>query len=200
MNPVFAVFVAAVAFTQSSHAVFFALGSVHRTRLGLSEATIGGLWAGSVGAEVGFMVLLGSWAVRRLGPVRAIALSGAAGVLRWGAMSFDPAVWALWPLQALHAATFGLGHLGAMAFIAEAVRPSSVRLHRGAMGSMAVGLLLALGIGRRRRRSIRRSAAAPTASARFCRWSGSASLSRCRGAGGSGRCRVRHGWFTGRVC
>lgn len=146
VNPVFALFVAAVAFTQSSHAVFFALGSVHWAHLGLSEETIGGLWAASVGTEIVFMVLFGAWTVRRLGPVWAMALSGAAGVIRWGAMMFDPVGWALWPLQGLHAATFGAGHLGAMAFIAEAVPARYGAAAQGATGSMAVGLLLALGM------------------------------------------------------
>lgn len=146
VNPVFALFVAAVAFSQSSHSVYFALGSVHWARLGLSEAHIGGLWAASVGVEIVFMVTLGAWTIRRLGAVSALALSAAAGILRWAAMMFDPVGWALWPLQGLHAATFAVGHLGAMAFISDAVPARYGAAAQGAMGSMAVGLLLALGM------------------------------------------------------
>ena len=146
VNPVFALFVAAVAFSQSSHSVYFALGSVHWARLGLSEAHIGGLWAASVGVEIVFMVTLGAWTIRRLGAVSALALSAAVGILRWAAMMFDPVGWALWPLQGLHAATFAVGHLGAMAFISDAVPARYGAAAQGAMGSMAVGLLLALGM------------------------------------------------------
>lgn len=146
VNPVFALFLAAVAFSQASHAVYYALGSVHWARLGVSEARIGALWAASVAVEIVFMVTLGSWTVRRLGAVPALALSGATGVLRWGAMMFDPVGWVLWPLQALHAATFGVGHLGAMAFISDAVPARYGGAAQGAVGSMAVGLLMALGM------------------------------------------------------
>ena len=146
VDPVFAIFVAAVAFSQSGHAIFFSLGSVHWARLGVSDQTIGGLWAMSVATEIVFMVFFGSWAIRKLGPAGAIAASAATGVFRWTVMAFDPAPWALWPLQALHASTFGLGHLGAMAFIAEAVPARFGAAAQGAMGSMAVGLLLALGM------------------------------------------------------
>lgn len=146
VNPVFALFVAASACLQASHATFFALGTVHWAALGVSEAKIGALWAASVAAEVVFMVAVGAWTVVRLGAVRAMALSGIAGVLRWGAMLGDPTGAALWPLQALHALTFGAGHLGAMAFIAEAVPARYGAAAQGAMGSMAVGLLLAIGM------------------------------------------------------
>lgn len=146
VNPVFALFAAAVAFTQASHAVFFALGSVHWAALGVSEPVIGGLWAMSVGAEIVFMVLYGAQAVRWLGPVGTILLSGAFGVLRWGAMMLDPTGWVLWPLQGLHAATFAVGHLGAMAFIAEAIPPRYGAAAQGAMQAMAIGAVLALGM------------------------------------------------------
>ncbi len=146
VDPVFALFVAAVAFIQAGHAVFFALGSVHWAGLGLSEPVIGALWAVAVGAEIVFMVMFGSWTVQRLGPVRTLMLAGAAGLLRWGAMMLDPTGWVLWPLQALHAATFGAGHLAAMAFIAEAIPARYGAAAQGAMQSMAVGLVLALGM------------------------------------------------------
>ena len=61
-------------------------------------------------------------------------------------MMFDPVGWTLWPLQGLHAATFAAGHLGAMAFISDAVPARYGAAAQGAMGSMAVGLLLALGM------------------------------------------------------
>ena len=48
VNPVFALFVAVVAFVQASHAVMYALGSLHWRALGLGETEIGALWAASV--------------------------------------------------------------------------------------------------------------------------------------------------------
>lgn len=144
VNPVFAIFMAVVAFIQASHAVYYAYGSIHWQALGLGEARIGALWAVSVGAEIVFMVAVGAWTTARLGPVRAMALSGAVGAVRWGAMMLDPAGWLLWPLQATHALTFAAGHLGAVAFIAQAVPARFGASAQGATGSMAAGLVMAL--------------------------------------------------------
>jgi PPP family 3-phenylpropionic acid transporter len=144
VNPTFALFVATAAFIQAGHAVFYGLGSVHWVGLGLSEGRIGALWAAGVGAEIVFMLTFGAWAVGRLGAVGAMAAAGAAGVLRWGAMTLDPVGWTLWPLQGLHAATFALGHLGAMAFVAEAVPQRFGAAAQGAMNSIGMGLVLAL--------------------------------------------------------
>ncbi|MBP7001567.1 MFS transporter [Amaricoccus sp.] len=142
----FFLFVATVAFTQASHSVFFALASVHWARIGISPATIGGLWAASVAGEIVFMVAIGGWTVARLGAIGAIAVSGLAGVARWGIMALDPPVWALWPLQLCHTLTFALGHLGAIAFIARAVPPRLGASAQGAMTSLATGSLMLAGM------------------------------------------------------
>jgi MFS transporter, PPP family, 3-phenylpropionic acid transporter len=144
--PAFAIFMLAVAFSQASHATYYALGSLHWRALGLGEGRIGALWAFSVAVEVVLMVAGGAWLMGRVGAVGSLALSGAGGLVRWGAMMADPIGLALWPLQALHALTFAAGHLGAMAFIARAVPPRYGAAAQGAAGAMAVGLALALGM------------------------------------------------------
>ncbi|TPE49355.1 MFS transporter [Amaricoccus solimangrovi] len=143
-NPVFCVFVAALSFTQASHAVFYAYGTIHWTDLGLSETRIGALWAAGVGAEIVFMITVGGAVAGRLGPVRALGLSGLAGILRWAAMMFDPTGWVLWPLMGLHALTFAAGHLGAMAFITRAIPARFGAAAQGAAAAMAAGLILSL--------------------------------------------------------
>ena len=147
LNPVFALFMAAVAFAQAGHAVMFAYGTIHWRDLGLGEAEIGALWAVSVAAEIVFLLTVGGAVVRRLGPVGAVALSAAAGAVRWGAMMFDPTGPLLVPLQCLHMLTFGVGHLGAVAFIAQAVPARFGATAQGATMATAVGLVLALGMG-----------------------------------------------------
>jgi PPP family 3-phenylpropionic acid transporter len=146
VHPVFAVFMGVFAFTQASHAVMYAYGSIHWRALGISETRIGALWAASVGTEIVFMVAIGAWAAQRLGPVRAMALSGVAGVVRWGAMMLDPTGFWLWPIQGLHALTFAVGHLGAIGFISRAVPDRYAAAAQGATGSMAAGGVLALGM------------------------------------------------------
>lgn len=146
MNPVFAIFMATVAFLQASHAVMYAYGSIHWRDLGVSEATIGALWAASVGAEILFMLTVGTAVIARMGPVGALALSGIGGVVRWGMMMTDPTgVW-LWPIQGLHTLTFATGHLGAIAFITRAVPERYAAAAQGATGAMAVGGVMALGM------------------------------------------------------
>ncbi|QDL92397.1 hypothetical protein FDP22_11780 [Paroceanicella profunda] len=105
-----------VALLQGSHGVFYALGSVHWRDIGIGDATIGALWAWGVAVETLLMIFAGPWLIRRLGPVGAMILSGAAGVLRWGVMMADPMGPALWLVQGLHALTFAASHLGLMAF------------------------------------------------------------------------------------
>ncbi len=147
INPTFALFTAAAAMVLSSHAVYYVYGSVHWRSLGLDEATIGALWAFSVAVEVAFMLLLGPALIRRLGPVVALMLSGAGGVLRWGIMAFDPPIAWLWGLQAMHTLTFVCGHLGAVAFIAAAVPERYGASAQGAFMGLGGGILTALAMG-----------------------------------------------------
>jgi PPP family 3-phenylpropionic acid transporter len=146
LDPVFAIFMLVVGFLQGSHAVFIAFGTIHWRTLGIGEAEIGALWAISVASEIVFMVLIGSWVTWRLGAAGTMALGGVAGLLRWGVMMFDPVGWVLWPVQGLHGLTFAASHLGAIAFISLAIPARYGAAAQGATGSMAVGVLLALGM------------------------------------------------------
>jgi PPP family 3-phenylpropionic acid transporter len=144
VNPTFAVFMAAVASLQSSHAVIYALGSLHWQALGIGEPEIGALWAASVGGEIVFLMGFGTALVQRVGPIGALAIAGVAGVLRWSVMMADPTGLLLWPTQALHALTFAACHLGTMAFISRAVPDRYHAAAQGATTAMAVGAVTAL--------------------------------------------------------
>jgi PPP family 3-phenylpropionic acid transporter len=141
--PVFVLFIIAIGLAQSSHGVYYAYGSVHWRALGLSDAWIGALWAFGVAVEVLLMAVYGGALIRRFGAAGAIALSGAAGLLRWTAMAFDPTGIALWALQALHALSFAAGHLGAIAFIAAAAPERLAAAAQGIFGAVAGGALTA---------------------------------------------------------
>ena len=144
LNPSFALFLAAVGLLQASHAVIYALGTLHWHDLGISGAEIGALWAASVAVEAVFLLTIGGTVSALLGPIPALALSGAAGVVRWSAMALDPTGLWLWPIQGLHALTFALCHLATIAFIARAVPDRYAAAAQGATGSMAVGGVMAL--------------------------------------------------------
>ncbi|MHA1528813.1 MAG: MFS transporter [Alphaproteobacteria bacterium] len=143
-HPVFLTFAAAASIGQASHAVYYVYGTLGWLGQGIDAGVIGLLWAIGVVAEIGLMLGPGRHLLARLGPARAVALAGVAGVLRWGLMSLTPGLAWLWPVQCLHALTFGLGHLGAMAFVAAAIPPrlqaSAQGIYGGGMGGLAIAL------------------------------------------------------------
>lgn len=136
-QPVFLTFAVAASIGQASHAVYYAYGTLAWLNQGLGAGTIGMLWATGVLAEIALMLGPGWRLIERIGPARALIAAGAAGVLRWSLMTLAPPVALLWPIQCLHAVTFALGHLGAIAFVAAAVPP---RLQASAQGLFAGGL------------------------------------------------------------
>lgn len=129
----FALIVAAASAIQASHAVFYVYGSIHWTQLGFSEGAIGALWSWGVLAEIGLFAI-GGRVIGRLGAPAALGWAGAIAGLRWLAMSFDPGVAGAAALQTLHAASFALTHLAALALIA---REAPVGLAGSAQGVLA---------------------------------------------------------------
>jgi PPP family 3-phenylpropionic acid transporter len=143
-HSVFMIFAVAASIGQASHAVFYVYGTLSWVGQGIDPGLIGLLWATGVVAEIVLMLGPGRRLVARIGPAGAVVLAGAVGVLRWGLMSFEPPLGLLWPIQCLHAVTFGLGHLGAMAFVAAAIPPrlqaSAQGLYGGGVGGLAIAL------------------------------------------------------------
>ena len=56
---------------------------------------------------------------KAVGPITLIAIGAAGGVVRWTAMTFDPPAALLFPLQFLHALSFGATHLGTMMYLSQ---------------------------------------------------------------------------------
>ena len=108
-----------VAGAQASHGVLYAYGSIHWRSMGFSEALIGWIWALSVLTEIALMAFAGRWLIARLSAEGALLAAGAVGIFRWSVMMADPTGAVLWAMQALHAMTFALAHLGMMAWVTE---------------------------------------------------------------------------------
>ena len=140
VTPAFAVFALALAMTQSSHVVFYVYSVLAWQDQGLGGALIGWLWAFGVIAEMVLMLGPGRRIVARIGPAWSIAIGAGAAVLRWLAMAAAPGVVWLWPLMGLHAVTFALVHLGAMAFLAAAVPPRMAASGQGLVSGVAMGI------------------------------------------------------------
>jgi PPP family 3-phenylpropionic acid transporter len=119
-NDSFLLFLLAAGAIQAAHGTFYTFGTVHWATLGISASWSGALWGIGVIAEIA-LFLYSARVLARIGPIALIALGGAAAVVRWFAMGFDPSLAWLVPLQVLHGLTFGATHLGAIHYIGRAV-------------------------------------------------------------------------------
>jgi PPP family 3-phenylpropionic acid transporter len=119
-QPVFLVFLAVVTCAQGSHAVFYVFGALTFRGFGYSDPFIGFLWALGTAAEVALFAVA-PFMLRRAGAMSLIALGCGLGIIRWIGMAFDTGPLMMSGLQLLHAATFGLVHLGTMKFLTLAL-------------------------------------------------------------------------------
>jgi PPP family 3-phenylpropionic acid transporter len=117
-QPAFLAIAAAGSLIQASHAVYYGFSTLDWSAKGFDGATIGVLWALGVVAEIVLFAYAGRLP-RSIGPVTLIAIGAAGGVLRWSAMAFDPPAVLLFPLQLLHAVSFGATHLGTMMYLSQ---------------------------------------------------------------------------------
>jgi len=140
-SPVFALVLIACGTVQASHATYYAFGSIHWARQGVSAEIIGLLWAVGVFAEVVLFAYSGA-VYRRLSAVALMVLGAVASVLRWGAMAFDPGIGALFVLQLLHALTFGASHLAAIRFISESVDVKLAGTAQALYATIAMGVAM----------------------------------------------------------
>jgi PPP family 3-phenylpropionic acid transporter len=129
------------ALMQGSHAFYYAFGTLHWQRAGLGEGLIGALWATGVVAEI-VLFMWGRGLVARLGPLGLSLIAAGAGVLRWGATALTTDPLLLFPLQILHAATFGAQHLATMMVLARVVPPAQAGTAQSLHASLGSGLAM----------------------------------------------------------
>jgi PPP family 3-phenylpropionic acid transporter len=137
----FILFLLAIGCIHGAHATFYTFGALHWQSQGLSAAWVGTLWAIGVSAEV-VLFAFSAPVVRRFSPAELIVAGGAASVLRWAAMGFDPPLALLVPLQLLHALTYGAAHLGAILFITRAVPQKGMGSAQAFYAVVAAGVIL----------------------------------------------------------
>lgn len=137
----FLLFLAAGSLIQAAHAVYYTFGTLNWQRLGFSGGVIGSLWALGVIAEI-ILFMFSRRVTARFSPAILLALGGGAGVVRWGAMAFDPGIGVLAPLQCLHAFTFGATHLAAMQFILRAAPAHLAVTAQGVYAAISMGIVI----------------------------------------------------------
>ena len=142
-DPVFLLAVGSAGLIQSAHAFYYAFSALAWKAQGLPETLTGLLWGLGVAVEVVFL-WFGAGLQGRLGPRNLLVIGGAAGVLRWTLLSFSPPLWALVPLQALHALTYTAVFLASIrlaARLSDARTVSAAQLINAALqGGVLCGL------------------------------------------------------------
>lgn len=139
-HPMFITFLIAIGTVQAAHATFYTFGAIHWRASGLSSNWIGALWAIGVLTEVSLFAM-SRRAVFMFGTVGLMLIGACAAVVRWTAMSFDPSLSWLIPLQVLHGLTYGASHIGAIHFISRAVPEAAGGTAQALYATLASGVL-----------------------------------------------------------
>jgi len=139
----FIAFLVSASALQTTHAVYYLFATLHWQSIGLSGTTIGALWAVGVIAEIALFAysapLLARW-----GTVNLLILSGIIAAIRWVIMASDPSLLVLFPLQCLHAFTFGAAHLAAIHYISDNVPEHLGATAQGLYATVSAGLFMGL--------------------------------------------------------
>lgn len=143
VSPLFVLFLIAGGTVQAAHATYYTFATLHWTSQGIAPVTIGILWALGVVAEVALFAFSGR-VLARVGVRALLIVAALSAVARWTAMGFDPPLWALFPLQALHAFTFGAAHIAAIHFISQAVPEELTGTAQALYASVGMGLAMAI--------------------------------------------------------
>lgn len=138
-DPAFMTAVISAGLIQSAHAFYYSFSILVWKRQGIAENLTGILWATGVATEIGFMWFLEPWR-RRIGPRNLLVLGGIAAVARWSALAFSPPLWALFPLQTLHALSY------AATFLASLLLVEQLSTQRNASAAQAINSALSGGV------------------------------------------------------
>lgn len=140
-QPLFIVGLVTASLIQSTHAVYYAFGTLNWQRLGYSNDVIGILWGIGVVAEI-VLFAVSSRVVARVGAVRLMSLGAAAAVFRWSLMAADPPLWMLFPLQTFHAFSYCAAHLGTIHFLTRATPGHLAATAQSLYASLSAGVMM----------------------------------------------------------
>ena len=145
VDPVFMTAIFAVGAVQAAHAFYYGFSAIAWKAQGIPESMTGLLWAFSVLVEIGFMWVIEPWRRRReIGPWLMLSIGAGAAVVRWTLMAFAPPLWALWPLQTLHALSFAATYLAGVQIV-ERLSPADNHTAAQTLSSVvSAGVLIGL--------------------------------------------------------
>lgn len=129
----------ATALLQNAHIFYYAFGTIHWQKSGLSDPLIGWLWTEGVIAEVLLFALAPRFAVMRR-PNVLFATAIGAGIIRWITLASTTDPTALVLVNFLHAFTFGACHLAAMIELTDKAPPGLSASAQGVYAAFSGGL------------------------------------------------------------
>ena len=144
-DPILAAALTAIGAVQAAHAFYYGFSAILWRGQGIEPHLTGMLWAFAVAAEIGFMWIVDPWRRRRrIGPLPMLTLAATAAVMRWGLMAAMPPLWALWPLQALHALSFAASYLAGIDLIERLAPPESQTAAQVLSSTLSAGVLIGM--------------------------------------------------------
>ncbi|MNK68891.1 putative 3-phenylpropionic acid transporter [compost metagenome] len=145
VDPVFMTAIFAVGAVQAAHAFYYGFSAIAWKAQGIPESMTGLLWAFSVVVEIGFMWVVEPWRRRvGVGPWLMLSVGASAAVVRWTLMAFSPPLWALWPLQTLHALSFAATYLAGVQIVERLSPPDSHTAAQTLSSVVSAGVLIGL--------------------------------------------------------
>ncbi len=145
VDPVFMAAVFAIGAVQAAHAFYYGFSAIAWKAQGIRESVTGLLWAFSVLVEIGFMWVVEPWRRRAgIGPWLMLSIGASVAVVRWTAMAFAPPLWALWPLQTLHALSFAATYLAGVQIIERLSQADSHTAAQTLSSVVSAGVLIGL--------------------------------------------------------
>lgn len=105
------------ALVQGAHGFYYAFSAVAWRAEGVPALAVGLLWATGVAAEIAFLWKSDRW-FKSISPTMMLTLGAGASVMRWALLALSPPLVLLFPLQLLHALSFGATYLGFLKFAA----------------------------------------------------------------------------------
>ncbi|MNE27449.1 putative 3-phenylpropionic acid transporter [compost metagenome] len=135
----------AVGAVQAAHAFYYGFSAIAWKAQGIPESMTGLLWAFSVVVEIAFMWVVEPWRRRvGIGPWLMLSVGAGAAVLRWTLMAFAPPLWALWPLQTLHALSFAATYLAGVQIVERLSPPDNHTAAQTLSSVVSAGVLIGL--------------------------------------------------------
>ena len=144
-DPAFLTAIFAIGAVQAAHAFYYGFSAIAWKTQGIGEGMTGLLWAFGVVVEIAFMWMVEPWRRRvGIGPWTLLGIGAVASVVRWSLMAAAPPLWALWPLQTLHALSFAAAFLAGLQIV-ERLSPSDSHTAAQTLSSvLSAGVMIGL--------------------------------------------------------